>query len=73
VPVYRRLSWVPISMNSVSGNTWATGQTISRFQLCLKWRGTWNMSHDSENVNRRPRLRIVDDVTIERASAAVVG
>ena len=33
VPEYRSLSGVPISMNSISGNTWATGQTISRFQL----------------------------------------
>jgi hypothetical protein len=33
VPEYRRLSGVPISMDSISGNTWATGQTISRFQL----------------------------------------
>ena len=33
MPQYRRLSGVPISMNSISGNTWATGQTISRFQL----------------------------------------
>lgn len=33
VPEYRRLSGVPISMNSISGTTWATGQTISRFQL----------------------------------------
>jgi hypothetical protein len=33
VPEYRRLSGVPISMNSSSGNTWVTGQTISRFQL----------------------------------------
>ena len=33
VPEYRRLSGVPISVNSISGNTWATGQTISRFQL----------------------------------------
>lgn len=33
VPDYRQVSGVPISMNSISGNTWATGQTISRFQL----------------------------------------
>jgi hypothetical protein len=33
VPEYRSLSGVPISMNSISGNTWATGQTLSRFQL----------------------------------------
>jgi hypothetical protein len=33
VPEYRRLSGVPISMDSISGNTWATGQTISRLQL----------------------------------------
>ncbi len=33
VPEYRRLSGVPISMDSMSGNYWATGQTLSRFQL----------------------------------------
>lgn len=33
VPEYRSLSGVPISMNSTSGTTWVTGQTISRFQL----------------------------------------
>ncbi len=33
VPEYRQVSGVPISMDSISGNTWATGQTISRFQL----------------------------------------
>jgi hypothetical protein len=33
VPEYRRISGVPISMDSISGNTWVTGQTISRFQL----------------------------------------
>jgi hypothetical protein len=33
VPEYRRLTGVPISMDSMSGNTWATGQTISRLQL----------------------------------------
>ncbi|MFQ1004209.1 hypothetical protein [Modestobacter sp. SSW1-42] len=33
VPEYRCLSGVPISMDSISGNRWATGQTLSRFQL----------------------------------------
>jgi AbiTii len=30
---YRQLSNVPISMDSISGNTWARGQVIDRFQL----------------------------------------
>lgn len=33
VPEYRRLTGVPISMDSMSGNTWATGQIINRLQL----------------------------------------
>jgi len=33
VPEYRRLSGVPIKVDSISGNTYMTGQTISRYQL----------------------------------------
>src|SRR4051794_40554338 len=33
VPSYRKLHGVPISMNSMSGRTWATGQIIDRHQL----------------------------------------
>ena len=33
VPEYRKISGAPMSMDSVSGNTWTTGQTISRLQL----------------------------------------
>ena len=33
VPEYRRLSDVPIKVDSISGNTYMTGQTISRYQL----------------------------------------
>lgn len=33
VPSYRKVHGVPISMNSMSGNTWATGQIIDRHQL----------------------------------------
>jgi hypothetical protein len=33
LPDYRKISGVPMSMDSMSGNTWATGQTITRMQL----------------------------------------
>lgn len=33
VPEYRLLTGVPISMDSMSGNTWATGQIMDRLQL----------------------------------------
>ena len=33
VPEYRRIPMPPISVDSVSGNTWAKGQTIHRLQL----------------------------------------
>ncbi len=33
VPDYRKVHGVPISMDSVSGNAWATGQIISRLNL----------------------------------------
>ncbi len=32
-PEYRRFSNVPMSMDSISGNTWATGQVVTRFQV----------------------------------------
>lgn len=33
VPEYRNIADVPISVDSVSGNAWMTGQIISRFQM----------------------------------------
>lgn len=33
VPEYRNISGVPISVDSVSGNAWMTGQIINRFQM----------------------------------------
>ncbi len=33
VPNYRKLQNVPISMTSISGNTWTKGQVIDRLQL----------------------------------------
>lgn len=38
VPDYRKLHDAPIGYNSISGNTWATGLTISRLQLPKKAR-----------------------------------
>ncbi|MFJ3322003.1 hypothetical protein [Curtobacterium sp. NPDC086286] len=33
VPAYRKLFSPPLVMDSMSGNTWATGQTVSRFEV----------------------------------------
>lgn len=33
LPEYRKISGVPMTMDSMSGNTWATGQTVTRSQL----------------------------------------
>lgn len=33
VPEYRQLAGAPMTMDSMSGNTWTTGQTISRSQI----------------------------------------
>lgn len=38
VPDYRKVNGVPISMDSISGNTWAKGQIIDRHQLPQKAR-----------------------------------
>lgn len=38
VPEYRKIQEVPISVDSVSGNTWTTGQTLNRLQLPAKAR-----------------------------------
>lgn len=35
LPEYRRVSGVPMTMDSISGNNWATGQTVTRSQLPL--------------------------------------
>lgn len=38
VPEYRRVTDIPISMNSISGYTWSTGQVLNRYQLPSKAR-----------------------------------